>query len=273
MSKRVPIYWGLFLNEQFDGRLDKVIKNQHVTFGFKTDCPYELIGREYDITILGYGINDDNEAFIVDIPQELMVYYDGVLSKHVTLSVSISGKPVNSSKLEYQRLDQPIIKRCTMGYFDGDEIIKEQWYKFYHNDFYTLAKFEPVSNRPFFPKPYGGLWASPIFSDYGWKEWCKCNEFYGKGFGVCNMFRLKPDARVLRIESDDDLDTIEKNCDILQRVDSHFSDRVICMDFEKLLKLGYDAVEVWMNTARIYFGLYGWDCDSIIILNPDCIIH
>ena len=27
-------------------------------------------------------------------------------------------------------------------------------------------------------KPLGGLWCSPIGSEWGWKDWCKENNFY-----------------------------------------------------------------------------------------------
>lgn len=44
----------------------------------------------------------------------------------------------------------------------------------------TFYKFPPVKNELYFDKPIGGLWASPIDTQYGWKYWCKVNHFRKK---------------------------------------------------------------------------------------------
>ena len=46
----------------------------------------------------------------------------------------------------------------------------------------------------------------------------------------------------------------------------------LTIDFEKLASR-YDAIEVLISKdGRLYSALYGWDCDSILILNPNVII-
>jgi len=43
------------------------------------------------------------------------------------------------------------------------------------------------------------------------------------------------------------------------------------LDFEKLAGI-YDAIDVSIsNDPELHFALYGWDCDSILIMNPDII--
>ena len=42
-----------------------------------------------------------------------------------------------------------------------------------------------------------------------------------------------------------------------------------CLDFEKLSK-DYDAIEV-IDIGKFYWALYGWDCNSILIMNPDIV--
>lgn len=52
------------------------------------------------------------------------------------------------------------------------------------------------------------------------------------------------------------------------------------IDFEKCVRLGIDAIELcWYGdefadiaSGNLHFELYGWDCDSIVVLNPDAVI-
>jgi len=45
----------------------------------------------------------------------------------------------------------------------------------------------------------------------------------------------------------------------------------VYLDFNKL-KEEYDAIEVFISSdSRLYRALYGWDCDSILIMNKDVI--
>jgi hypothetical protein len=37
--------------------------------------------------------------------------------------------------------------------------------------------------------------------------------------------------------------------------------------------MGYDGIEIEINSVDIYFDMYGWDVDSILIFNPDIIIE
>jgi len=42
---------------------------------------------------------------------------------------------------------------------------------------YNPKKFKPISDVSFGNKPTGGLWTSPVDSEYGWREWCEQESF------------------------------------------------------------------------------------------------
>lgn len=55
---------------------------------------------------------------------------------------------------------------------------------------------------------------------------------------------------------------------------------IIAISFEKCLRAGIDAIELcWYGdeyqsvaNGDLYFELYGWDCDSIVVLNPNAVV-
>jgi hypothetical protein len=132
----------------------------------------------------------------------------------------------------------------------------------------------PIKNREHFNKPYGGLWASRKTATFGWREWCEVEEFRDYDKNDCFQFTLKKDSKVATIYCMNDLrqlPTIKSNTSISWG---------IRIDFEECIKCGYDAIELcWYGDEYkdrraddMYFGLYGWDCDSIVVLNPSAII-
>ena len=125
---------------------------------------------------------------------------------------------------------------------------------------FDRTKFAPIKNRTCGSKPFGGLWASPVDAKFGWKEWNDIEEFRTCDPKNAFRFTLAEGARVLRIDSLDKLSEIPVN-----KPAYHF-------DFEDVAKR-YDAVECCLSEApALYNALYGWDCDSILVLNQDVIV-
>lgn len=116
------VYWGIFFdNSDFPWHVhEKPTKDKHVTFGYKVPCPMDLVGNEVSVKVIGYGIDDDNEAYEVSIPDELADIYEGAMPAHITLSVSGNGLPVNSRNLPFWELDEPFSLAGTIGYFGFD---------------------------------------------------------------------------------------------------------------------------------------------------------
>lgn len=121
-------------------------------------------------------------------------------------------------------------------------------------------------------KPKGGLWACLKDNEhaYTWKKWNESEEFRECNDDYAFCFTLKDDANIHYIYCPLDLYTLP----LLSNRESE-----VKIDFEKCLSIGIDAIELryfgdWEKASpsgELYWKLWGWDCDSIIILNPDCI--
>jgi len=128
--------------------------------------------------------------------------------------------------------------------------------------------FEPIKNINYF-KPEGGLWTSPVNSNYGWIDW---NRDYKWIF--CNpliSFKLKfyDDAKIMIIDSKEDLDELPT-----YTVKEFGHKEVEYVDFKRLSKV-CDAI--WLTekgveeTESSYpVSLSGWDCETILIMNKNC---
>ena len=149
-------------------------------------------------------------------------------------------------------------------------------YIHYGSSSFDLNKFNTPKNctEPWNkPDPGTCLWASPIDSENGWKDWCIDNHFRIERLKTSFIFSLKPKAKILNLRTDEELDQALKLDLIYPRREFIGSLPDYYMDFEKLTSKGFDAIEVCIYSSRIYWGLYGWDCDSLLVLNPDCIVE
>ena len=137
-------------------------------------------------------------------------------------------------------------------------------YIHYGSNEFDINKFEKIKNKEEFVKPLGGLWASRKDISTGWMNWCKNTGFDTK-LDEYFIFSLKEDTKILTIDNNEQLKELPK-------LNNSFG--LYCnLDFEKLSE-EYDAIEVLISKDQnLYFSLYGWDCDSIVIMNPSKIIQ
>lgn len=127
--------------------------------------------------------------------------------------------------------------------------------------------FRPIINRQW-EKPHGGLWTSPVNSEWGWKDWCEMENFRKCRKGNSFELELKPKVEVLIIDSHSDL----LNCPLLDSYQYALSSHYI--NFEKVAQ-NYGAI--WLTEKGLSesrwardVSLYSWDCETVLILNPDC---
>ncbi len=122
-------------------------------------------------------------------------------------------------------------------------------------------KFEAVTNKTFI-KPSGGLWASPVDSKFGWADWCR-QESFGD---LTSSFEFSYTGNILIIDTVTDLeDMLWFKPEPLHWIE--------IPDFEAIRETGIDAIWLtesgqWATRLSDPRNLYGWDCESVLILNP-----
>lgn len=142
-------------------------------------------------------------------------------------------------------------------------------YIHYGSSKFNPERFDKTITIPstFLSKPYGGLWASRVGAKYGWKDWCIDESFNTEKLEKHFEFYLSDDANVLEIHSHDDVKKMPEFI-LPERKNSRF-----VPDFSEMIKRGVDAIELFLfDDARLDHDLYGWDCDSVLIMNPEIIV-
>ena len=119
------VYEGFFINEELPHTLEKDIKDKHITTIFRPKTTNDdLYGITAVFEVIGYGINDDNEGYLVKMmsvnadeekAKRLWDIYNQIEVPHITLSVSQTGKPINTRYLSFEPTDS----RTLIGIYKG----------------------------------------------------------------------------------------------------------------------------------------------------------
>lgn len=154
--------------------------------------------------------------------------------------------------------------------------MEKQVYIHYGATQFDPTKKFPIKNAECFPKPNGGLWASRINATFGWKNWCKEEDFRECVESNSFKFMFKDTANIYIISTVDTLKDLPMISPFPYRM---MLSGAYYIDFEACFAKGIDAIELcWYGneysdvaSGDLYSALYGWDCDSILVLNPESI--
>jgi hypothetical protein len=135
--------------------------------------------------------------------------------------------------------------------------------KWYHDTQYDPNMIEPITQE-YCNKPKGGLWTSPVISEWNWEQWCECEEPHWIIKKYTYYFTIDT-TNILIIDS-------WESADKLPRVGEGSYREAI--DYEKIAKK-YKGIWVkpfdgWRFRNRP-FDFYVWDVDTVLIFDPSCI--
>jgi hypothetical protein len=143
--------------------------------------------------------------------------------------------------------------------------------------------FNPVKNITCSVKPQGGLWACPYYPNHkyisGWHKWCS-SEMDNWLSNDSIILELKDDARIFTIDKEKDLidfinivgiaeDEFTLRMGLKMLAYPNFKKASQLFDVIYLTKKGQWKTRFTSNECD--YNLYGWDCESILILNFNCI--
>jgi hypothetical protein len=138
-----------------------------------------------------------------------------------------------------------------------------------------------MKDEGYWCKPIGGIWASPVHSDFGWKEWLSENSSFSDRIKFDKLIPVELDVDISKfiiINNPKDLDKLSwykfLPDDPISRIEN--------IDFEKMKREGVEGIflteqgqkSTWMPYIQTgsFRNLYGWDCESLLIMNERCIL-
>jgi hypothetical protein len=127
------------------------------------------------------------------------------------------------------------------------------------------SKFNPIVDQHWI-KPSGGLWTSPKDAEFGWKHWCLGDDYNTES--LSSSFSIVFEGNVLVIDCEEDLDKL-----VWVQLTA-----IPSISFETLQRSGVDAIYLtWKGQCATRWSsprdLYGWDCESVLIMNPDTLTY
>lgn len=104
----------------------------HCTFKYrplKEEIFDELVGKYFDVLIIGYGCDGNNSGFELQLPDELLKYYINYAEQdttklkipHITASLSEGAKAFNTKDLVFKPLATTYSVRGRFGYWIKDK--------------------------------------------------------------------------------------------------------------------------------------------------------
>lgn len=113
-------------------KLAKVNDKIHCTFKYhpsEEEIFNDIIGKSFEIFLVGYGNDGMNSGFQISFPDELMPYYinydeqnqDVLKVPHITASLAEGAKASNTKNLNFKPLEKPIKIIGKFGYWIKDE--------------------------------------------------------------------------------------------------------------------------------------------------------
>ncbi len=127
-------------------------------------------------------------------------------------------------------------------------------------------------------KPTEAFWGSPENAEYGWKEWCKSENYGDYNFDHPIRWKLKDGSKIytINLKSVTTINGISKLSRYI--IIPNELKSMIYLNYRQMRNDNIAAVELLdarvghLFRNRIEISFNGWDCESIVVLDPSKII-
>lgn len=120
------------IQELEENKLDRVNDEIHLTLKYKpnnNEIFNEIVGKEFELYLIGYGNDGENAGFEVELSEELKPYYinndeddnSKIKIPHITSSLADNAKAMNTKNLVFNKLPQKYKIKGTFGFWLEDE--------------------------------------------------------------------------------------------------------------------------------------------------------
>lgn len=142
-----------FLHSLEKKRLSIVNDKLHCTFKYhplENEIFDELVGKEIEVLIVGYGCDGNNSGFELKLPDDVMKYYinydeqepSKLKRPHITASLAEGAAAFKTKDLIFAPLTHPYIIKGRFGYW-----IKEKNNEYLSYDKYNVNKSDSFSKK------------------------------------------------------------------------------------------------------------------------------
>jgi hypothetical protein len=142
---------------------------------------------------------------------------------------------------------------------------------------FNIERFNSnIKKHNFLNKPRGGLWGSPVNSEFGWIDWCNSEDFTNSDTPKLSFkWKFTEDAKILKIDSKEDYLKALKKFKV-QTQSPYFDSRDEHLDWWRVscyydgFHLSYKGFRELKNNFS--WGISSWDCESIVAFKLEKII-
>ena len=125
---------------------------------------------------------------------------------------------------------------------------------------------KPTNRSPLWVKPLdGGLWASPVESEDNWRNWCVDNDIFLDRLEKSFEFNIRPNSEILYLRNKEEISKAYRDGYL-----THPRENLFYPNFE-LISVYFSAI-FYKHNNETHYPLYGWDCDSLLVLNKNIVI-
>ena len=144
-------YEGIFFEADIVDFIHSLEKNHlpivndeiHCTFKYhpeEDEIFDEMVGKEIEVIIIGYGCDGNNSGFEIQLPDNIKEYYINyeenepgkLTTPHITASLAVGAKASNTKNLKFEKLSNPCVVKGRFGYWikeDDNEYLSFEKYK------------------------------------------------------------------------------------------------------------------------------------------------